>query len=113
MARAPLFKPCALLQHPEARVRTRCVALLAWGAPQGLTTACDALENLMDDHPMDIGADVVPLLERVGGQKAQMLLTQLAKGLNETIATDAQAALRRLRDEHAVIDAEFSWQPKK
>lgn len=95
------------LSHPETDVRDRVLSLLLRGAPSGMTSLVKGLERVIYDREADIAGKAIPLLERVDGDRARKLLTDLTEESDEDVRLAAEAALKRLRNAGDYIDAEF------
>lgn len=95
-----------LLHHPEDDVRDRALSLIWRGAPP-MPAIYDGLARIVFDKGADIVGKVIPLLEAIGDERSVKLLHDLTDEKDEAIRVAADAALKRLRNEEQVFDAEF------
>ena len=96
-----------LLAHHDDDVRGRALNLLMRGAPKGLNSLVDPLTRIVYDKGADIAGKVIPLLERIGSERATRLLGDLADEKDSEVRIAAEAALKRIRNGEEYIEAEF------
>ncbi len=96
-----------VLQHADDDVRDRALDLLLRGGPTRMRSLIEPLTRIIYDRGADVAGRVVPLLERIGSDRAIDLLKDLSDEKDDTVRVAAEAALKRMRNEEDFIDAEF------
>lgn len=101
-----------LMTHEDDRVRGRVLDLLKRGAPEGFNALSSKLERLVHDPSLDLTQDIIPLIERAGGERARRLLMDLEQSKDPNTAQAAKNALRAMRAQQPIIEAKFTRPPE-
>lgn len=101
-----------LMTHEDERVRGRVLDLLKRGAPEGFNALSSKLERLVHDPTLDLAQDIIPLIERAGGERARRLLMDLEQSKDPNTSQAAKNALRAMRAQQPVIEAKFTRPPE-
>ena len=96
-----------LLPYADQASARRIAALLFRGAPEGLADLDRSARDLRKSGFVDVAEVVVPLLQRSGSERAKKTLQEIADGEDVEAVSAARQALRKMRNDGQVIDAEF------
>jgi HEAT repeat protein len=96
-----------LIDHPDEEIRWRVIDLLHRGAPSGMGGVARRVERLLYEEAPRLENLVIPVLARAGGEAERRLLSDLSEHEDEDVREAAAAALRKLRNDRDVIDAEI------